>query len=422
MPLTDQSTSLLRSRVRPMSLTTTLAIGALTSAAAWGAFPDSLSAPPGWTGLKFKLSQAYPTAVPTSAADTAKPWLAFDFKQPAQAPQYMQAVLDYCMEGNVDLTSPQKSFSDISTNSVRGWYHAPWLHPGREFMHGMTNERKSRAKQLGPSQTSPQTNWAVGFYNPLGGHTLGQVWKNETAPDPAKAQFPQGTVSCKLLFTNAPLTQVPYLKGSLVWHADILRQKDLKARPTVRLLQLDIAVKDGRAPVTGWVFGTFQYEKAASASSQWWKHMVPVGLMWGNDLTNIKANQPPTEQWINTDRGQKLHLGFRGLLNGPIDNPQASCVACHGFAQVPKSSVANPTPALPKTTTWSKTMSNSNIDIYFQTIGAATPVSSSYRSLDYSLQLQSGFAKFASAHAAGTGPPSHAAAPLAAPLVPEVKR
>ncbi len=43
----------------------------------------------------------------------------------------------------------------------------------------------------------------------------GQVWKNETAPDPAKAQFPQGTVSCKLLFTNAPLTQVPYLKEQL---------------------------------------------------------------------------------------------------------------------------------------------------------------------------------------------------------------
>jgi len=205
MPLTDQSTSLLRSRVRPMRLTTML-VGVLSSAAAWGAFPDSMSAPPGWTGLKFKLSQAYPTALPTSAADTAKPWLAFDFKQPTQAPQYMQAVLDYCMEGNVDLTSPQKSFSDISTNSVRGWYHAPWLHPGREFMHGMTNERKSQAKQLGPAQTTPQTNWAVGFYNPLGGHTLGQVWKNETAPDPAKAQFPQGTVSCKLLFTNAPFS------------------------------------------------------------------------------------------------------------------------------------------------------------------------------------------------------------------------
>jgi hypothetical protein len=419
---TDQWKSLPRSHARPLRLTTALVAGVLSSAAAWGAFPDSQSAPPGWTGIKFKLSQDYPTALPTSAADTAKPWLAFDFKQPTQAPQYMQAVLDYCMEGNADPASPQKSFSDISKNPVRVWYHAPWLHPGREFMHGMTNERKSQAKQLGPAQTSPQTNWAVGFYNPVGGYTLGQVWKNETAPDAAKAVFPQGTVSCKLLFTNAPVTQVPYLKGSLLWHADILRQKDLKARPTVRLLQLDIAVKDDRAPVTGWVFGTFQYEKAASTSSQWWKHMVPVGLMWGNDLANIKANQPPTEQWINTDRGQKLHLGFRGLLNGPIDNPQASCAACHGFAQVPKPGAVSPAPPLPKTNTWSKAMTDAKIDIYFQSVGAATPVSSSYQSLDYSLQLQSGFAKFASAHAGGAAPASHAAARQPVPPVPEVKR
>ena len=154
-----------------MPFAATLIIGVLTSAAAWGAFPDSLPPPPGWTGLKFKLSQDYPATLPTSAADTAKPWLAFDFKQPAQAPQYMQAVLDYCMEGNVDLASPQNSFADISTNPVRVWYHAPWLHPGREFMHGMTNERKSQAKQLGSAQTAPQTNWAVGSTFPTTGMT-----------------------------------------------------------------------------------------------------------------------------------------------------------------------------------------------------------------------------------------------------------
>jgi hypothetical protein len=37
--------------------------------------------------------------------------------------------------------------------------------------------------------------------------------------------------------------------------------------------------------------------------------MVPVGLMWVSDLPRLKLDQPTQEQWINTNRGQKLHLG-----------------------------------------------------------------------------------------------------------------
>lgn len=359
-------------------------------------FPDAKKPPTGWTGIKFKLSQDYPSSLPSSATDTAKPWLAFDFKQPTQAPEYMQAVLDYCLAGNSDTAHPTKAFADISTNSVRGWYHVPWLHQGREFMHGLTNERGSRPKDLGPKQTKARTNWAVGFYNPLGGYAIGQVWKNETAPDLSKADFPEGTVSCKLLFTSATLTEAPFLSGSLTWQANIATptQTDLKARPKVRLLQLDIAIKDSRAPTTGWVFGTFQYEKQSPNTGPWWKHMVPVGLMWGNDLSHVKANQKPTLQWINDNRGQKFHLGFRGLMNGPIDNPQASCMACHGFAQVQKPGVSNPQPSLPGNSTWSATMSDTDIDHFFGPVASATPISASYDSVDYSLQLQIGVVRF----------------------------
>jgi hypothetical protein len=35
----------------------------------------------------------------------------------------LQAVLDYCLEGNT-----ANNFADVSTNSLRKWYHAPWLH------------------------------------------------------------------------------------------------------------------------------------------------------------------------------------------------------------------------------------------------------------------------------------------------------
>jgi hypothetical protein len=356
---------------------------------AMAAFPDARNAPPpGWTGPVFKLSQAYPATLPNLEPLSKRKWRQFDFKKPADAPKYLKAVLDYCLEGNT-----ANNFADVSQNSVRKWYHAPWLHTtasGREFIRGMTRERPSRVPELGPAQTGEHANWAVGFYNARGGFTIGQVWKDPAHPDPRKAKFPSNTVTCKFLFTTAPLTQVPYLEGSLEWQADINRQSGTGTRPTLRLLQLDVAVKDNRADsTTGWVFGTFQYEKAASTSPNWWEHMVPVGLMWGSDVTNVLANDPPTQQWINTNRGQKLHLGFRGLLNGPIDNPLASCTGCHGFAQVNR--INSPIPSIPRIPR--ENASANSITRYFTNIKAFTPLSGDYYSVDYSLQLQIGIAR-----------------------------
>src|SRR3954471_5904223 len=129
------------------------------------AFPDARNPPPaGWQGPVFKLSQSFPRTLP---GISNPPWLRFDFTDPTQAPQYMAAVLNYCMQGNT-----ANNFADVSRNSVRKWYHAPWLHDGpagREFIHGMTRERPSRAGELGPLQTSTDIqNWAVGFYNGRG--------------------------------------------------------------------------------------------------------------------------------------------------------------------------------------------------------------------------------------------------------------
>jgi hypothetical protein len=361
----------------------------LAAGAAHAQFPDAHDPPPaGWTGPVFKLSQAYPATLPSLEPLSKRKWRQFDFKKPSEAPKYLQAVLDYCMEGNTP-----NNFNAVGQNPVRKWYHAPWLHStasGREFIRGMTRERPSRPGELGPAQTAEFANWAVGFYNARGGYTIGQVWKDPAHPDPRKAKFPSNVVTCKLLFTTAPLSQAPFLEGSLEWQGDINRQSGTGTRPTLRLLQLDVAVKDNRAnSTTGWVFGTFQYEKDASSSPDWWKHMVPVGLMWGSDVTSVLANKPPKEQWINTDRGQKLHLGFRGLLNGPIDNPRASCSACHGFAQVNR--INAPIPSIPNIP--SANASNNSITRYFTNLKAATPLSGDYYSVDYSLQLQLGIAR-----------------------------
>jgi hypothetical protein len=275
----------------------------------------------------------------------------------------------------------------------------------------MTKERPSKINngvpELGPAQTNEHDNWAVGFYNARGAYTIGQVWKDPVHPDPSKSKFPSNTVTCKLLFSTAPLTEVPFLEGSLEWEGDINRQSGTGARPKLHLLQLDVAVKDDRAnATTGWVFGTFQYEKAASTSPNWWEHLVPVGLMWGSDVTSVLANQPPTQQWINTERGQKLHLGFRGLLNGPIDNPNASCTGCHGFAQVNR--VDAPIPSIPRIPTTNAT--NTSITKYFTNIKSATPLSPDYYSVDYSLQLQLGITRAISSGQVSL--PAHAAVPI----------
>jgi hypothetical protein len=356
------------------------------------AFPDAHDMPP--NGMDRPGLQAQPKTTRLPCRVLSRPASArgpnSDFTKPADAPKYLQAVLNYCLEGNT-----ANSFADVSANTVRKWYHAPWLHTtnsGREFIHGMTKERPSRVPELGPAQTAQHDNWAVGFYNARGAFAIGQVWKDPTHPDPRKAIFPSHTVSCKLLFTTTPVTEAPYLDGSFEWEGDINRASGTGPRPKLRLLQLDVAVKDPRAnTTTGWVFGTFQYEKASSTSANWWDHLVPVGLMWGSDVTNLKANQSTTQEWINTNRGQKLHLGRKDLvLNGPIDNPLGSCTACHGFAQIAR--VNGPTPAIPGAPP-ALSASNATLDRYFTNIKAATRLSPDYVSVDYSLQLQLGISR-----------------------------
>src|SRR5229473_6412343 len=75
-------------------------------------FPDAHNKPPaGWTGPVFKLSQNYPAVLPALEPASALRWMQFDFKNPAQASPYLQAVLDYCLEGNKENT-----FADVSQN------------------------------------------------------------------------------------------------------------------------------------------------------------------------------------------------------------------------------------------------------------------------------------------------------------------
>jgi hypothetical protein len=353
-------------------------------------FPDAHEPPPpGWTGPVFKLSQNYPATPPPAGT---YPWKSID---PAKEPEkYIKTVLTYALEGNV--ATDWRGYD----NPTRKWFHAPWMHygnSGREFIRGMTRERNSRPKELAPTQPCYWQNWAVGFYNAEGGYVVGQVWRDPKNPDAAKADFPDGTVSIKLLFTAAPEKEVPYLKNGFRWQGNLdpltgacttVDPPGKRTPADVTLLQVDIAVRDSRVDATtGWVMGTFVYDGNATGATPW-DRLVPVGVQWGNDpaLTPAAyaAGTRTTESWINPALAIPQHLGWLGRLNGPIDNPQSACLSCHGTGQDPEVSGMIP----PKTATDAEKMRwfrNVQSGVAFDAGSPQNP-----KSLDYSLQLSFG--------------------------------
>jgi hypothetical protein len=347
-------------------------------------FCDALTVPiPNWSGHIFHLRQDYPT----KAAADAQPWTRFDPRTEPDA--YLRAALSYLFEGNIR-SDPEASFDPI-LNTKRAWYHAPWLDSGtsgREFIHGLTRERVSRPYELAPQQTHYWNNYAVGFYNALGGMILGRVWKDHANPNAAAAVFPNGTVAAKLLFTTAPVTEVPYLQGAPQWQAYVYPDpSELNPQATgpravlrLRLLQVDIAVKDERAAdTTGWVFGTLVYGGGPGGrTGSGWTNIAPIGVMWGNDPA-YSGTGPLSQTWLNPSVHMP-HVGFQGRLNGPVDYPSSSCLSCHGTGEVPSGTMlpaqgVDPAP-------------------WFRNIKSGRPADAGHQSTDYSLQLAVGIANF----------------------------
>jgi hypothetical protein len=321
-------------------------------------FPSycQLFKPPSGVTDTFTLSQAYPDTFDVNAP---MPWTAVDFKTDYK--KYLTTILAYCMEGNIDVDFK------VQNNKVRKWYSSPWMHDngvgvndstvqnnGREYWHGLTREIKIPTKTLGTKQTTTYQTYAIAYYNAPGGYTIGKVWKNANQPNVNQSTFPEGTVTFKLLFTEADTMQVPYLANSKKWKANIFVPFDAYKERTdtdVRLLQLDVAIKDKRAnDGSGWVYGTFVYD-ALQPGKSWVERMAPVGLMWGDDpndmsMLNItdKINPSLKQSIINPaivgeagrtgNQGYVTHLGMGGRMNGPVDNPIASCISCHARAAI----------------------------------------------------------------------------------------
>jgi hypothetical protein len=297
-----------------------------------GTFPDFVtpSAMAPASGPWFKLSQAFPAAAPTDDA----PWLRHNFADGMKgANDYLYALRDYSFEGMINAEFKPE------LNNVRPWFHMPLMNFGpraREPVRGLTSERPVTGPELGLKTGVTVHNYAVGFYNAAGAFTIGQVWKTNV-PDLSKARFPQGAMSFKLLFTDAKpddFQGADILAGAPQW--TIATSGGLKA---VRLLQMDVAAVDSNSP-TGWVFGTFAFDSAASDASPWLR-LRPVGLSWGNDEGFTPADQQAGKKLQETTISDQApayaaaHLGWAGRANGPVDNPISGCLSCHSTAQSP---------------------------------------------------------------------------------------
>ncbi len=292
----------------------------------------------------------------------SRPWSAFDPRDPDQRLGYALALRNYALSSAVvRALTPQLTadadYRDAAGGSVptaqrnQKWYPAPRMFYGRtnapgtrEAAYGMTLERTVRVNELG-GNTAAFQNYAVAYYDARGGRVFQRLWKTATPgvdqPKLSNMKFSEGSFVFKLLYSAAKPADFPQnlLAGSL--QVEILPNAGGEAVP-VRLMQIDIAVKDRRAGATGWYFATYAYD-ASKAGASPWKKMTPVGLMWGNDPDGA----PITESWINpaAPAYALAHLGVEGRLNGPVDNPASACMSCHSTAQAPSLASMLPTGA-----------------------------------------------------------------------------
>jgi len=336
----------------------------------------------------FVLSQNYPATAPTGDA----PWLAIDFKNGvAGANDYLKALRDYAFDGMIAADFRPEN------NTVRQWFHMPLMNYSnarREPIHGLTSERPITGPELGLKKGVKINNYAVGFYNAAGGSTIGNVWKSGHA-DVTKSIFAPGTMTFKILFSDAKPTD--FAKGDLMAGSPTWTIQTTTGKKTVRLLQMDVSANDPRSP-TGWVFGTYAFDSAATDTPAWLR-LRPVGLSWGNDPgftpNDQKAGKKLMESTISDQipAYAKAHLGWAGRTNGPVDNPLSGCLSCHGTAQFPRAAdlgffldAACNTDA--KKLQWFQNSPNTKA---FGAIDAATCLPTSTPatvSLDFSLQMQ----------------------------------
>ena len=385
-------------------------------------FDQAVALDPG--PARFVLSQQYPQDPVTAAQSqwsqkfsNGSAWHQIDFHDPDRVDDYMLAVRDYIFgddfqsTGRVDWNTP---------SALEHWFHAPLMNFNptkqkrvgtREFLQGMTRERGLAPNKL-LGNTAALENYAVSYYNVVGSHTLSKVW-GAGAPGKETAnvndvRFPVDTVAFKVLYTLGPPSVFPLHRNAFCGaptRTISVEGKNL----TAYLLQMDIAVRDDRASETGWVFGTFayksgieQWEQCPSSAGNFWDRMQPVGLMWSNDNDNERETQGPLGKGVKVGGSifsnaapiyatKESGLGHGKRMNGPVDNPDSSCLSCHSTAQSPSAASMESGSCRSESQFWFRTLARGEAfgrakraDSTVFDLCETTPASG--QSLDYSLQ------------------------------------
>src|SRR6266513_909238 len=191
-----------------------------------GWFPDWISqVPPGSVDTDFQMSQGYylgvpvgqnvngtPTVTsynrPADATVADAPWLAYDFHSSSQQMQYLNALLQYVLRNNADagFVMPPEPFPS--------WFNVPMMTTSgnrREPFHGLTRERTLfHSDWSWITGSNSLRSYAIGYYNTLGSYTLAQVFKdvNPALADPSKANFVNGTLVFKILFSEYAASKI----------------------------------------------------------------------------------------------------------------------------------------------------------------------------------------------------------------------
>ncbi len=340
------------------------------------------------------------TDYPTSIGSPQTPWSAISFKTEPQ--KYMASVLDTARPHF------RRSGRKLVGSSSEPWWISLWLDytsSGREPFMGLTKERGPSPGDVSPTNPGGSQVWAVGFYNAPGATVLASVFARPCDPTlPPSVSFPEGTVSVKFLFTDASPNDVAYLHGAPEYDANIdeagsgsaPRSVKNRSKRTVRLLQVDISVKDRNATATNWVFGTFGWVGPTKGDGLF-DNLVPVSLQWGNDPGVYDSNI--VQSWVNPSLvgvmygwPTRMWPGFKGRANGAADNIRSSCLSCHAAARTPRS----PKGMLDHTFDMTNDINNAakvkaHVDTWFRNIKGGTlfdPAAPAVSALDYSLQLE----------------------------------
>lgn len=408
----------MRCLAQVMSLIATLTLSfGISEAVAFGTcsrFPAAKST--AHSSSSGSIDLPWRTDYPATAPSQTHAWEAVPF---TDWENYITAVLSEVKASGLSISS-----GSINMPQTAEWWIAPWMDygaNGREPLIGLTKERGPNAGDLSPTSPAGHEVWAIGWYNAEGAFGLKQIFAdpcNPIVPAPIGGvpwTFPNGTASFKLLFTTADATAIPYLDGAPTVHAKIGQSSfaDANGEADLRLLQVDVGIRDPDATGTEWVMGTFIW-KGPTTGDGFWDNLLPVGLMWGNDpgvqnntfdqfaavqQTRLNTNLAGVVWQGATPWPQRPFPGFQGRLNGPADNLRSSCLSCHALAQWRRDGHLSIVPNYQLSPPPNTAKITDLVAKYFKNVkgGTLNDPSSNATPLDYSLQLEAAFTRICQA-------------------------